>query len=185
MKKWATKLLTSLFIAATALSIGIMINNHPTAAQAASLNQIATARWKSKTITYRTNSTSPYYKKLWAKAAKAWSATKSVKLVESKKSNLYLTTSAKPAPGFSGTRYSEKVNGMFTLIKAHANINRKVKAPKGLTTNQFRLIQCEQAIGLSLGFNYNKDKTSVMYDNIPTHTISKADKINLARVYKQ
>ncbi|ANZ62342.1 matrixin family metalloprotease [Secundilactobacillus paracollinoides] len=160
----------------------------------ASSSTPATYRWASKTITYKVNDKSTYYKQVWNSAVKHWNATKVIKMVpvqSGKTADITLASANSDTKKTSGdivgltyTSYhtTQTMGDLNVMASAKSYVYKNI-ANKMHYSQLDREHVAEHEIGHALGLEHAETKKSVMYYANRSSAITSTDIKGLKNAY--
>ncbi len=154
----------------------------------------ATYRWASKTITYKINDKSTYYKQVWNSAVKHWNATKVIKLVpvkSGKTADIALASANSNTKKTSGdivgltyTSYhtTQMMGSLNVMAGAKSYVYKNIANKMGYSQLDREHV-AEHEIGHALGLEHADTKKSVMYYANRSSAITSTDIKGLKNAY--
>ncbi|ANZ64688.1 hypothetical protein AYR62_11780 [Secundilactobacillus paracollinoides] len=161
----------------------------------ANMTTPATYRWASKTITYKINDKSTYYKQVWNSAVKHWNATKVVKLVPvqaGKTANITLASANSDTTKtsgyivgmtFSSYHTTQKMGNLNVMAGATSYVYKNI-ANKMHYSQLDREHVAEHELDHALGLEHADTKKSVMYYANRSSAITSTDVKGLKAAYQ-
>ncbi|WP_261810968.1 matrixin family metalloprotease [Levilactobacillus humaensis] len=148
--------------------------------------------WDDTTITYKTASTSSYYKGVWKNAVKRWNKVGVVQLRAAKSgekaditltSSKSLSTKSGKLAGYTNYSYLKKSDNNNEIVSATSTLNRSLLSKYKYSKNQ-RTNVATHEIGHAIGLSHSKSEDSVMYASDRYASIDHQDKVGLQSAYE-
>lgn len=148
-------------------------------------------RWKNTNITYRIDTSSKQYTKMWQQAVKAWNNYRVVHLVPARSSespDVTLRINKGINDSYAGlatlTCYSQPIGTLPTLKSVTSTVYADT-CNAYLYTRTEKLHVAEHELGHALGLEHSTSHDSVMYPVVCDHSLSKGDELGLQDIYQK